>query len=170
MKALITYGFLIITGFANSQGLNKSDLTNTVWFTDNFNRAFYTADTIKLFRVTDTLTDFQRRNVIYRAIDYNGGKSITTIKLKKGGKAEIADHDVETWLQASKAGKWRWRYDAAAKKLSFLFNKKPRYSFLFIESGTDKLVWTYEEYAAKVSIEDIFHLTILEFVRLNQLQ
>lgn len=167
MRSFLAVTFLITGLYCKSQSISKADFVNVKWCTDNSSRSFYKSDTVKLYRIIDTLTEFQNLNIIYRNIDYNKGQNFTSLILKKRGKAEIIDHDILSWSDTKRRGKWSWKYDDSKEKLSFYFDDKPVFSFLIIGSDNDQLIWEYEDFFTKKPVKDVYHIKILKLHRLN---
>ena len=86
MKACLTYFLLTLAFCVHGQNVSLKNLTNTEWAANNYDQSFYKSDTIKIYRITDSLSEFQKLNLLYRLIDYNNGRDITTIKLKREGR------------------------------------------------------------------------------------
>ncbi|RYZ86515.1 MAG: hypothetical protein EOP04_13715 [Proteobacteria bacterium] len=142
-------------------------MANTEWCVNNKEQSFYKSDTIKLYRIIDSLSEFQSLNRVYRLIEYNKGNNYTSIILKSNGKVEVSDHDVDSWTYKVRRGSCTWQYDMCNGKLTFFFNRKPELSFLFVESSSDSLRWEYNDFFTKKDVTDIYHLEVLKFFRLR---
>lgn len=166
MKKLIILFFIFIADSKlNAQSIQKSELENLIWFTDNSTKSFYKSDTISLIRITDTLTDILLWNKQYRELDYNKNNNITTIEFKKRNNLDILDHDVKSWTYTRIHGKWKWKFDFKTQVISFHFNKKHHSSFVIKEKLTDTSVWKYDFFDAPK--EATFHFLLLTLVRVK---
>ncbi|MBL0183914.1 MAG: hypothetical protein IPP96_17155 [Chitinophagaceae bacterium] len=166
IKYITIFCFLIPSLCLEGQGLKKSELIETEWCTDNSNRNFYKSDTVYLYRIIDTLNEFQKLNIQYRELDYNKEKDITKIKLKRKDRAEVSDHNVKAWTVSNRLGKWKWKYDLDKQVLTLFYAGELESSFRLIESFQDKLVWKYEDLSHSPK-EDIYHLIVLKLVRIK---
>jgi hypothetical protein len=149
-----------------SPNIQKSDFSNTEWFTNNYNNCFYTKDTISIVQILKYNNEDQRVNKIFIKLQYNNNKDISELYFQQNGSLKVEDLNVHNWDITKLKGKWKWNLDAQKQVLNLVFTNKHTISFRILDRDTTSII--YNNRNGEVTNESKLSLLTVKLLRLKK--